>query len=46
MDRKKVTPHTGVWIETSMMLKMLMMYFVTPHTGVWIETDIFSAMLK
>ena len=33
-----VTPHTGVWIETALMLILLLILIVTPHTGVWIET--------
>ena len=35
---KKVTPHTGVWIETLMLVLTLIWFTVTPHTGVWIET--------
>ena len=33
-----VTPHTGVWIETSVLLRAFLWRKVTPHTGVWIET--------
>ena len=33
-----VTPHTGVWIETSYKGKSVKTETVTPHTGVWIET--------
>ena len=33
-----VTPHVGVWIETSQKVDMEMEYVVTPHVGVWIET--------
>ena len=34
----RVTPHTGVWIETSFELNLTDEVIVTPHTGVWIET--------
>ena len=33
-----VTPHTGVWIETSRTKLGCIVKPVTPHTGVWIET--------
>ena len=33
-----VTPHTGVWIETSVKMTLGVYTHVTPHTGVWIET--------
>ena len=36
--RKWVTPHTGVWIETNIVVYALLQLLVTPHTGVWIET--------
>ena len=35
----RVTPHTGVWIETSIASIVSSESRVTPHTGVWIETD-------
>ena len=38
-QRKKVTPHVGVWIETKDRISLLMPGLVTPHVGVWIETD-------
>ena len=34
-----VTPHTGVWIETTPNGKEHKKQHVTPHTGVWIETS-------
>ena len=34
-----VTPHAGVWIETSSWWLSLLHFDVTPHAGVWIETD-------
>ncbi len=34
----QVTPHTGVWIETSSFWMRSARSAVTPHTGVWIET--------
>ena len=36
--RLRVTPHTGVWIETVFEVCNCAFEFVTPHTGVWIET--------
>ena len=33
-----VTPHVGVWIETSTVLIVFAHTEVTPHVGVWIET--------
>ena len=33
-----VTPHVGVWIETSNDFVKLLISVVTPHVGVWIET--------
>jgi len=36
----KVTPHTGVWIETSKIHIIATLRAVTPHTGVWIETEL------
>ena len=33
-----VTPHAGVWIETSLMAGCVRWLVVTPHAGVWIET--------
>ena len=33
-----VTPHVGVWIETSVSARLLGALKVTPHVGVWIET--------
>ena len=37
-DVQNVTPHAGVWIETSLMAQMAILIKVTPHAGVWIET--------
>ena len=34
-----VTPHVGVWIETSNDFVKLLISVVTPHVGVWIETQ-------
>ena len=34
----RVTPHTGVWIETVSLHSTISELRVTPHTGVWIET--------
>ena len=34
----RVTPHTGVWIETPLPFDNTLPSCVTPHTGVWIET--------
>ena len=34
-----VTPHVGVWIETSLSQLVTHAWAVTPHVGVWIETD-------
>ena len=34
----RVTPHMGVWIETSSYMLVLPQALVTPHMGVWIET--------
>ena len=34
-----VTPHVGVWIETSHKQGIYRMSGVTPHVGVWIETS-------
>ena len=33
-----VTPHVGVWIETSNGKPRIQHHKVTPHVGVWIET--------
>ena len=33
-----VTPHVGVWIETSKKSQINVIITVTPHVGVWIET--------
>ena len=33
-----VTPHVGVWIETSNDPTVVLFVGVTPHVGVWIET--------
>ncbi len=33
-----VTPHAGVWIETSRSCPLAIEDPVTPHAGVWIET--------
>ena len=33
-----VTPFVGVWIETVLMLLMILESEVTPFVGVWIET--------
>ena len=34
----EVTPHVGVWIETSSLYAFSNSAAVTPHVGVWIET--------
>ena len=34
----RVTPHVGVWIETTNMDEVKGKAGVTPHVGVWIET--------
>ena len=34
-----VTPHVGVWIETSGSIRLSTGRDVTPHVGVWIETQ-------
>ena len=34
-----VTPHVGVWIETSNIMRAYKNIVVTPHVGVWIETN-------
>ncbi len=36
--QSQVTPHAGVWIETTQHISMPSKDFVTPHAGVWIET--------
>ena len=33
-----VTPHVGVWIETTLQSHTDTGLHVTPHVGVWIET--------
>ena len=33
-----VAPHTGAWIETSVLTVLTVKYVVAPHTGAWIET--------
>ena len=33
-----VTPHVGVWIETTLIPLASIQSRVTPHVGVWIET--------
>ena len=33
-----VTPHVGVWIETTQKRQRNAKPTVTPHVGVWIET--------
>ena len=33
-----VTPHVGVWIETTYATLARSRHAVTPHVGVWIET--------
>ena len=33
-----VTPHVGVWIETTAIYWGSYLLKVTPHVGVWIET--------
>ena len=38
-----VTPHVGVWIETSSLLIITAWIGVTPHVGVWIETRLRSS---
>ena len=38
MVPRPVTPHVGVWIETSASLILHSLALVTPHVGVWIET--------
>ena len=38
----KVTPHVGVWIETSQGFEKFEARDVTPHVGVWIETPKFT----
>ena len=38
MKKYVVTPHVGVWIETSPSCYPLYPCAVTPHVGVWIET--------
>ena len=35
----RVTPYTGVWIETLNLEQYIMTVVVTPYTGVWIETS-------
>ena len=35
---RDVTPHAGVWIETSLPSEVAEKSVVTPHAGVWIET--------
>ena len=35
-----VTPHVGVWIETTIVVDDLFHFAVTPHVGVWIETTL------
>ena len=37
-----VTPHVGVWIETSSSRYVTFDNVVTPHVGVWIETQYVS----
>ena len=37
-----VTPHVGVWIETSKTEFIIEETTVTPHVGVWIETVLLS----
>ena len=37
-----VTPHVGVWIETSASHLFTRLTSVTPHVGVWIETTVTS----
>ena len=37
-DTSIVTPHVGVWIETSVISSFRTEEGVTPHVGVWIET--------
>jgi len=36
--RSYVTPHAGVWIETTCGIRQQQQALVTPHAGVWIET--------
>ena len=43
---KIVTPHAGVWIETSFFLNQIGGVIVTPHAGVWIETMPFNSLLN
>ena len=38
IDRDKVTPFVGVWIETNLPLLHIRYEGVTPFVGVWIET--------
>ena len=41
MNTDLVTPHVGVWIETSCFWGYHCQEGVTPHVGVWIETKDF-----
>ena len=34
-----VTPHVGVWIETTSVGFVCIQRLVTPHVGAWIETS-------
>ena len=35
---KYVAPHVGAWIETSLLMSILLKSQVAPHVGAWIET--------
>ena len=41
-----VTPHAGVWIETSKSIQPQPARLVTPHAGVWIETGAAADLLN
>ena len=46
MFAQKVTPFVGVWIETSLSLKLRLEEYVTPFVGVWIETKFLPEKLE
>ena len=39
LNRNKVAPHAGAWIETISRFVYHDPEYVAPHAGAWIETD-------
>ena len=44
LDRDRVAPRAGAWIETLERDDYLMGFLVAPRAGAWIETALYHAM--